>query len=241
MTMGSLDRFDSMHSGLAQHFQQRRDRLNPVDGGNVASDQEGPKSCHGMTGFNSSLQFHTRFSVRAVNLCEDSGANVKKTTPGKIRKDASAAVVGQCRCGDVRVEIDFPARWAWHDHSAASRHAHGAAYATYVGSWRSRFRITQGVSSVTQFEDALAGTTRSFCARCGTPVAYERSRSPHMVNVPRALFKTRTGRQARYHIAIDETPEWAYLGEPLSPLKGFPGVVWDRSKRKPRVTPISVT
>jgi hypothetical protein len=194
-----------------------------------------------MTGFNSSLHFHTRCCVRAVNLCEDSGANVKKTTPGKIRKDASAAVPGQCRCGDVRVEIDFPARWAWHDHSAASRHAHGAAYATYVGSWRRRFRITQGKSSVTQFEDAAAGTTRSFCARCGTPVAYERSRSPHMVNVPRALLKTRTGRQARYHIAIDETPEWAYLGEPLSPLKGFPGVVWDRSKRKPRVTPISVT
>jgi hypothetical protein len=60
-----------------------------------------------------------------------------------------------------------------------------------------------------------------------------------MVNVPRALFKTRTGRQARYHIAIEETPKWAYLGEPLSPLKGFPGVVWDRSRRKPRATLIS--
>jgi len=60
-----------------------------------------------------------------------------------------------------------------------------------------------------------------------------------MVNVPRALFKTRTGRQARYHIAIEETPEWAYLGEPLSPLKGFPGVVWDRSKRKPRAMLVS--
>jgi hypothetical protein len=156
-------------------------------------------------------------------------------------KKTVTAVPGQCRCGDVRVEIDFPARWAWHDHSAASRHAHGAAYATYVGSWRRRFRITQGESGLTQFEDAVSGTKRSFCARCGTPVAYERSRSPHMVNVPRALFKTRTGRQARYHIAIEETPEWAYLGEPLSPLKAFPGVVWDRSRRKPRVTPILAT
>jgi len=53
-----------------------------------------------------------------------------------------------------------------------------------------------------------------------------------MVNIPRALFKTRTGRQPRYHIAIEETPEWAYLGEPLVALKGFPGVVWDRSRRK---------
>jgi len=26
--------------------------------------------------------------------------------------------------------------------------------------------------------------------------------------------------------------EWAYTGEPLVPLKGFPGVVWTRSKKK---------
>jgi hypothetical protein len=166
---------------------------------------------------------------------------MKKNSSEKIPKVVAKAVVGQCRCGDVHVEIDFPARWAWHDHSAASRQVHGAAYATYVGSWRRRFRITRGKSAVTQFEDAVAGSTRSFCARCGTPIAYERSRSPHMVNVPRALFRTRTGRQARYHIAIEETPEWAYLGEPLSPLKGFPGVVWDRSRRKPRVTPMYST
>jgi hypothetical protein len=143
-----------------------------------------------------------------------------------------AVVSGECLCGNVRLEIDFPARWAWHDHSAASRRAHGAAYATYIGSWRSRFRITNGLADITRYEDPAAGTVRSFCARCGTPLCYERARSPQMVNLPRALFKTRTGRQPRYHIAIEETPEWAYFGERLVPLKGFPGVVWDRSRKK---------
>ena len=164
---------------------------------------------------------------------------MRKSAAANVRKIVGAAVPGQCLCGDVRIEIDFPARWAWHDHSLASRHAHGAAYATYVGSWRRRFRVTHGSATISQIKDTQAGTTRSFCARCGTPICYERDRSPHMVNVPRALFKTRTGRQARYHIAIEEMPEWAYLGERLVPLKGFPGVVWDRSKRKPRMTPIS--
>jgi hypothetical protein len=143
-----------------------------------------------------------------------------------------SAVPGECVCGNVHIEIDFPARWAWHDHSVASRHAHGAAYATYVGSWRSRFRITSGGEDITRYEDPTAGTARSFCARCGTPLFYERSRSPHMVNVSRVLFKTRTGRQARYHIGIEQSPEWAYLGESLVPLKGFPGVVWERSRKK---------
>jgi hypothetical protein len=141
---------------------------------------------------------------------------------------------GQCLCGKVGFEIDVPARWAWHDHSAASRRAHGAACATYVGSWRKRFRVNRGSAEIARYEDKLAKTVRSFCARCGTPLIYERARSPHMVNIPRALVSGRTGRQPLYHVAIEELQEWAYTGEPLVPLKGFPGVVWQRSKRRKR-------
>jgi hypothetical protein len=141
----------------------------------------------------------------------------------------------QCLCGTVRLEIDVPARWAFHDHSAASRRAHGAAYATYVGSWRKRFRIVEGENAITRYDDKAGGTLRSFCARCGTPLFYERTRSPHMVNIPRALFSGRTGRQPLYHLAIEELQEWAYAGEPLVPLKGFPGVVWQRSRKKKRL------
>ncbi len=53
-----------------------------------------------------------------------------------------AQVEGQCLCGAVHLEFDYPAFWAWHDHTRASRVAHGAAAATYVGVWRKRFRIT---------------------------------------------------------------------------------------------------
>src|ERR1700722_7999109 len=83
---------------------------------------------------------------------------------------------GQCLCGQVCFEIDTPARWAFHDHSPGSRRAHGAAYATYVGSWRKLFRITKGKAGITRFEDKVAKTVRSFCARCGTPLFYERAR-----------------------------------------------------------------
>ena len=107
-----------------------------------------------------------------------------------MAKPATAAGVstGQCLCGKIAFEIDIPARWAWHDHSAASRRAHGAAYATYVGSWRKRFRVTKGEAAITRFEDKATKTVRSFCSHCGTPLFYERARSPHMVNISRALF-----------------------------------------------------
>src|SRR5271170_6647659 len=116
--------------------------------------------------------------------------------PETAKRDRVTAE-GACVCGAVRVEIVVPAVWAWHDHSAASRHAQGCAYATYVGSWKSRFRILQGAETLTRYEDSAAGTVRSFCPGCGTPVTYERPRSPKMVNIPRALFSERTGRETR--------------------------------------------
>lgn len=143
-------------------------------------------------------------------------------------------VEGECLCGAVHVEIDYPARWAWHDHSAASRRAHGSAYATYVGSWRKRFRVTKGARKIVRYEDKVTRTSRSFCGRCGTPLLYERAHSPHMVNVPRALLQGRTGRQPLYHVGISELQDWTYTGGPLVPLKGFPGVVWERPRRRRR-------
>ena len=153
----------------------------------------------------------------------------------KKRKPPAAMAQGQCLCGKVRFEIGVPARWAWHDHSKASRQAHGAAYATYVGCWKSRVRITKGGAHIARFEHEQTRTARNFCAHCGTPLFYERAHSPQMINIPRALFATRTGREPLYHIAIEQSPEWAYAGEPLIPLKGFPGVVWERPRRKKRI------
>ena len=163
------------------------------------------------------------------------GSSCASPRPGLGSEKASAVqAAGQCVCRAVRFEIDdpCPAARAWHDHSAASRHAQGSAYVTYVGSWRSRFRLLEGEASISRYEDADAGTTRSFCARCGTPLFYERRRAPKMINIPRPLFAGRTGREPRYHLAIGQTPDWAYLGEPLAPLKGYPGVMWERPRRK---------
>ena len=148
--------------------------------------------------------------------------------------ETKASATARCLCGAVELEIDVPARWAWHDHSTVSRRAHGSAYATYVGSWRKRLRVTKGASDITRYHDEATGTVRSFCSRCGTPLMYERLRAAHMVNIPRALFSGRTGREARYHVAIDELQDWTYLGAPLVPLKGFPGIVWERPGRKKR-------
>jgi hypothetical protein len=52
------------------------------------------------------------------------------------------------------------------------------------------------------------------------------------VNIPRSLFTARTGREPRYHIGLDEAVEWEYRGEAVKPLKGYPGVMIERPRKK---------
>ena len=150
------------------------------------------------------------------------------------RKTPLGRATGACACGKVKLEIDVPAFWAWHDHSEKTRRAQGCAYATYIGIWKSKLRVTKGAKAITRYEDKKHRTVRSFCSTCGTPLIYERAHSPKMVNLPRALFAGRVGREPRYHIAVEASPEWAWRMEKLVPLKGYPGVMWDRRKRKPK-------
>lgn len=150
----------------------------------------------------------------------------------KTGKASAVQAAAACICGAVRMEIDVPGLWAWHDHSEATRRAHGGAYATYVGSWRSRFRILEGEEHIARFEDPDRGTARSFCRRCGTPLLYERGHSPKVVNIPRGIFLERTGREPRYHTSVDQAADWTYRGETMAPLKGYPGVMWVRPRKK---------
>ena len=160
----------------------------------------------------------------------------KAVKPKTAKMRAAVTTSGACLCGGVEVEIDTPVFWAWHDHSGPSRAAHGAAYATYVGCWKSKVRVTKGEGLLSRYPDAARNHVRSFCSRCGSPVMFERGRSPKMVNLPRALFAGRTGRDSKYHVAIEEMRDWAYLGAPVGPLKGYPGVTVEKGKRAVRKT-----
>lgn len=148
---------------------------------------------------------------------------------------AAEAISAACLCGGVEIETDAPVFWVWHDHSAASRRAHGAAYATYAGCWTSKVRVAKGETLLSRFADEARGQVRTFCSRCGTPVMFMRASSPKWVNIPRALFAGRTGREAKYHVAIDELQDWAYLGAPVGPLKGYPGVSVEKARKPARV------
>lgn len=156
----------------------------------------------------------------------------------KLSKAVRGRATAKCLCDGVHIEIETPVFWAWHDHGHATRRAQGRAYATYVGCWKSKLRIVKGAKAVASFEDPRTRAIRSFCARCGTPLLYERVGRGKMINLPRALFAGRIGREPLYHLNFSESADWEYRGEALKPLKGYPGVLWAGAKRKRRQPPV---
>jgi hypothetical protein len=139
--------------------------------------------------------------------------------------------IGRCLCGTVVLAIRVPAFWAWHDHAPATRKAHGAGYATYAGIWRKRLRLIQGEDALRRYCDPDSFEIRTFCETCGTPIFYERHHGAAMVNVPFGIFEGPVGREPIYLRRPEEIQDWLYLGEPVAPLKGYPGTFRIRRKR----------
>ena len=48
---------------------------------------------------------------------------------------------GQCLCGDLRFEADFPSQWVAHCHCTLCQRAHGAGVVTWVGFEAGQVRI----------------------------------------------------------------------------------------------------
>ena len=126
------------------------------------------------------------------------------------------AGIARCHCGSVEIEVTFPSRFCCHCYCRSCRTAHAAGVVTWIGFNRSQVRFAKGAELLRDYESS-PGTTRKFCSRCGTRMAFESShgRWKEEVHLPRALFVTPVDREPSLNSFPEERPEW-------SPLHEFP-------------------
>ncbi len=84
-------------------------------------------------------------------------------------------VRGHCHCGTVSYTLTSEPRWCCHCHCSDCRRSTGGAVATFVGFMRADLTLDSGEFAV---YESSPGVRRSFCADCGTPMAYEADRYP---------------------------------------------------------------
>ena len=119
---------------------------------------------------------------------------------------------GRCLCGAVRYAFDGAPNWQVHCHCESCRRATAAPFTSFLGVPRDRFRWTAEAPATFA---SSPGATRSFCATCGTQMAYQTSDCPHEIDLYAATLDDPSGFRATRHVHWDEHLPWLHLADGL--------------------------
>lgn len=119
---------------------------------------------------------------------------------------------GRCLCGDLTYEFTGDPLWVAYCHCESCRRQTSSAVATFVGLDAKRFRYTHGkpkgyVSS--------PGVTRSFCARCGSPMSFEGAKWPGEIHVYVGTLSDPAAFVPTGHVHVAERLPWFEIDDAL--------------------------
>ncbi len=120
---------------------------------------------------------------------------------------------GHCLCGDIRYAFEGAPKWQVHCHCESCRRATASPFTSFLGVGKERFRWT-GQAPVTYASSP--DVTRSFCGRCGTPMAYESAARAQEIDLYAATLDTPETFRAERHVHWNEHLPW------IAPADGLP-------------------
>ncbi len=114
-------------------------------------------------------------------------------------------VEGHCLCGDVRWESDGPILWQGYCHCESCRRSTASPVGAFVGLASDGCRFPGTKPAV--FESS-PGTHRHFCARCGSPIAYESDKFPGELHFYAATLNDPATYAPTFHVHASERLPW---------------------------------
>lgn len=121
---------------------------------------------------------------------------------------------GGCLCGAVRFVASGPPKWTAYCHCQSCRKQTGAPVSAYAGFEREQVRFTEGEP---QTHASSAGVERSFCGRCGSPLAYRGDRWPTEIHLLAGAFDDPEPFAPKGHAFAGERVSWVHISEPPLP------------------------
>lgn len=111
---------------------------------------------------------------------------------------------GRCLCGQLRFVADGEPQWTVYCHCASCRRHTGSPVTCFVNFPLARVRFTGTRSTYA----SSAGVTRSHCAACGTPIAYETARRPGEIDLYVNAFDEPERFEPQAHVHFAEHLPW---------------------------------
>ncbi len=125
---------------------------------------------------------------------------------------------GHCLCGAVTYTIQCAETWACHCHCESCRRQTASPITTFLGIPTERFEWT-GAAPKTYASSP--GVTRSFCATCGTPMAFQSDRYPGEIHLYAATLTNPEDFTPRFHVHHHEHLPWLNIEDDLPRYAGF--------------------
>lgn len=119
---------------------------------------------------------------------------------------------GQCLCGAARFEFEGEPLWAGFCHCESCRRNCAAPVAAFFGVATGNWRWLSAPPATYR---SFADVTRHFCARCGTPMAYEAERFPGEIHFYGTALKDPAAFKPRFHVHWNEHLDWLHLADDL--------------------------
>jgi len=119
---------------------------------------------------------------------------------------------GGCRCGAIRYLAEGDPLWVAHCHCESCRRATGTALVTYAGYAHSQVTFTEGRPAGYA---SSPGVVRSFCATCGTPIAYQGDRWSEEIHLLLCTLDDPESLEPQGHVYVAEQLRWLKLADGL--------------------------
>jgi len=128
---------------------------------------------------------------------------------------------GHCECGRVEFEAGGEIEDFSHCHCSQCRRLHGAAYATFAGVARDKFRFVSGEKAVTSY-DSSKTHQRLFCSVCGSNIFVALDTEPNTLYVSMSAIDGDPPRPPGYHIFVGSKAPWHEITDDLPQHQEFP-------------------
>jgi hypothetical protein len=126
-------------------------------------------------------------------------------------------LIGRCLCRAVTFSISAEPLQIVHCHCESCRRNCSAPVASFLIVRREDFRYTQGTPKAFA---SSPGVRRSFCDRCGTPLAYETDRRPDQIDLYVCSLDNPAAVAPRAHVFTGEQLPWFEIADALPRYAG---------------------
>ncbi|MGI9205894.1 MAG: GFA family protein [Woeseiaceae bacterium] len=123
-------------------------------------------------------------------------------------------ISGHCECGRVQFEVASGIEDFSHCHCSQCRRLHGAAYATFAGVPRDKFRYVVGEND-TKIYASSDTHDRVFCSVCGSNIMVALDEEPDVLYLSMSALEGNPPRPPGYHIYVGSKAPWHDINDNL--------------------------